>query len=577
MSKLPVVRRYDRAAVVAAAIVQIHETAPAHERRAALEDYLRDELFDQRQRTFADCHEFSFERICRGDCDAEPLALSLRIVNVDTTDAVVRQVLHRDYETRGQLLLERVGTHRYAADPSTHVLCCAFAIDDEPVQLWVPGDPVPQEFIEAAQNPDWTVAAHGDHFETAIEQYIMTPRHGWPEIPPAQHCCTMAMASALGLPARLSMAADALELANRKDVPGERLMHQMSKPRRARQGEDPSQVHWFDDDDRLRRLHDYCRQDVEVERELFDQLPPLSAAEQTLWALSCRINERGFCVDRDFAEAARRVAQAAAPKIDAELAEVTSGAVTGINQVARLVQWLQDQGWTAKKLDRKAIERQLEKEDLPPPVRRVLELRLGGAQAAVKKIDALLGRAGADHRVRGAFRYHGASTGRWAGEGYQPQNLKRPVVEDVDAAKRLAETLKWGFWSKGRARSKISRIAGRPALPTTCGSARTGAKPRDSIRAVMRPCSSYVVSWSRRTLTRPLRWRLGAAKRFVFAFARLVRAWNSPGRTMNTAHHAFDAGRSACKVLPQARPLREPPPEGGGWPPRCSRPLGGPS
>ena len=64
----------------------------------------------------------------------------------------------------------------------------------------------------------------------------------------------------------------------------------------------------------------------------------------------------------------------------------------------------------------------------------MLELRLGGAQAAVKKIDALLGRAGADHRVRGAFRYHGASTGRWAGEGFQPQNLKRPVAEDVDAA-----------------------------------------------------------------------------------------------------------------------------------------------
>ena len=67
-------------------------------------------------------------------------------------------------------------------------------------------------------------------------------------------------------------------------------------------------------------------------------------------------------------------------------------------------------------------------------MRRVLELRLGGAQAAVKKIDALLARAGDDNRVRGAFRFHGASTGRWAGEGFQPQNLKRPVVEDLDAA-----------------------------------------------------------------------------------------------------------------------------------------------
>jgi DNA polymerase bacteriophage-type len=85
------------------------------------------------------------------------------------------------------------------------------------------------------------------------------------------------------------------------------------------------------------------------------------------------------------------------------------------------------------KLDRKAIERLLE-QDLTPTARRALELRRDGAQSAVKKIDALLARAGADDRVRGAFRYHGAATGRWSAEGFQPQNLKRPVVGDLAAA-----------------------------------------------------------------------------------------------------------------------------------------------
>jgi DNA polymerase bacteriophage-type len=343
-------------------------------------------------------------------------------------------VLHRDYETKSRVSLKAVGTHRYAADPNTQVLCCAFAIDDAPAQLWLPGDPVPPEFIEAARNPGWLVAAHGDYFETAIETHIMAPRYGWPIAPLERHVCTQAMCLAVGLPARLSMAADALELANRKDSAGERLMHQMSKPRRARQGEDPSQVHWFDDDDRLRRLYDYCRQDMETERELYGRLPRLSPAEHALWVLSCRINERGFRVDRKFAEAARRIAQAAAPEIDAELVEITGGVVTGINQVTRLLQWLQERDYAGKGLDRKAVERQLEKEELPPAVRRVLELRLGGAQAAVKKIAALLQRAGNDDRIRGAFRYHGAATGRFAGEGFQPQNLKRPVVKDLDTA-----------------------------------------------------------------------------------------------------------------------------------------------
>ena len=111
---------------------------------------------------------------------------------------------------------------------------------------------------------------------------------------------------------------------------------------------------------------------------------------------------------------------------------LTAGTVTGINQIARLQAWLTEQGCVVKTLDRKAIERQLEHE-LPPTVRRVLELRLGGAQAATKKITALLSRAGDDDRIRGAFRYHGAATGRWSGEGIQPQNLKRPTV-DMDAA-----------------------------------------------------------------------------------------------------------------------------------------------
>jgi hypothetical protein len=85
-------------------------------------------------------------------------------------------------------------------------------------------------------------------------------------------------------------------------------------------------------------------------------------------------------------------------------------------------------------LNRETIEKALEGDDLAPAVRRVLELRLDGGQAAVRKLDALLIRAGDDDRVRGAFRYHGAGTGRWSAEGVQPQNLKRPKVEDINAA-----------------------------------------------------------------------------------------------------------------------------------------------
>jgi len=365
----------------------------------------------------------------------EPLPISAR-PDVVVPDVVPhrRHVLHRDYETRSPVLLKKVGAHRYAADPRTSIICAAYAVDDGPAHLWLPGNPVPPEFIEAAHNPNWGACAHNAVFESLIEQHILVPRHGFPPIPLEKNICTMAMSLALGLPARLDAVANALELAHRKDALGERLMHQMSKPRKARKDEDPSGTYWFDDAERLERLYGYSRQDVEVEREIHYRLPALPPSEQLLWQLSSRINDRGFHIDRSFAEAARNIAQAAAPEIDAELTKITSGAVTGINQVTRLTAWLGTQGYLAKSLERDVVERQIEKNELPPAARRVLELRLGGAQAAVKKLNALLARADSDDRVRGSFKYHGASTGRWSGEGAQPQNLKRPEIDDIDAA-----------------------------------------------------------------------------------------------------------------------------------------------
>ena len=259
----------------------------------------------------------------------------------------IADVTHRyfhDIEARSRADLRKVGAHRYAADPSTEFLLMAYAVDNGPTRLCRRDDPPPPEWIEAAVNPSWRAVAHGDHFERNIEQHVLHARHGWPIVPIERHICTQAMCLALGLPAKLGTVADALELKNRKDAAGERLMHQMSKLRKPHKDEDPAGVYWYDDDDRMQRLGAYCVQDVEVERELYYRLPSLSIMEQRIWTLSCLINDRGFHVDRPFAEAARQIARSAAPETDAELAELTDGAVTGINQLSRLLKWLQAQG-----------------------------------------------------------------------------------------------------------------------------------------------------------------------------------------------------------------------------------------
>src|SRR6516162_2727547 len=74
------------------------------------------------------------------------------------------------------------------------------------------GRPVPDVFIEAARNPDWVVSAFNDEFERAIEQHIMGPRYGWPQVPLERHRCTQAAAAALALPLNLGGVAAALGL-----------------------------------------------------------------------------------------------------------------------------------------------------------------------------------------------------------------------------------------------------------------------------------------------------------------------------------------------------------------------------
>jgi DNA polymerase len=281
-------------------------------------------------------------------------------------------------------------------------------------------------------------------------------------------------------------------------------MHQMSKPRRPHKDEAADQIFWFDDDDRLQRLYEYCRQDVAVERELYERLPPLPPTEQAIWELSNRINARGFCVDRAFAEAARKVAEQAAPEIDQEVAEITGGDVTTINQVTKLTAWLQDHGCPLQKLDKKAIQRQLDKGDdeLAAPVRRVLELRLGGAQAAAKKINALLARAGEDDRICGAFRYHGAATGRWSGEGFQAQNLKRPVVDDLDVAAAAVTTGDY---------QHVKSLYPRPlAVVGDCSRAMICAAPGHTlIGADFSSIESRILAWAADE-----QWKLDSYRRF---------------------------------------------------------------
>jgi DNA polymerase bacteriophage-type len=333
-----------------------------------------------------------------------------------------RHILHHDLETRSRTDLKVVGAAKYAADPSTEILCLALAVDDEPVQLWMPGNPVPAEFVEAANNPNWITAAHNDHFERSIATHILQPKHGFRKIPLERRRCSMAMAYAAALPGALEKAIAALGLPYEKDKTGQALMRRMSKPRR-----DGS---WIEDAASLKRLGEYCRHDVDSERALFKGLPPLTPDEQKLWELDAIVNDRGFAVDAELLDAARRVVVEAGVRLQAEFRGITG--LNSASQVEKFIAWLAANDCVVTDVQKGTLRHALKRKHLADPVRRAIELRLQLAHASAGKVDALRAWRGNDNRVRGTLKYHGAATGRWAGHGPQPQNFKRDS-EDTDA------------------------------------------------------------------------------------------------------------------------------------------------
>jgi DNA polymerase len=344
------------------------------------------------------------------------------------------ELLHRDLETRSAVDLPKVGAWRYARDPTTSVLCVSYAVNDGPVQLWKPGDPVPPPFIDAARDSSWVVVAHNDSFETAIETCVLHPRHGWPLVPLERHRCSAAMARANAYPGALEKAAVAAGIPQRKDRKGHAAMLRLCRPRKPRR--DATSLYWHEDENDLALACRYCCNDTDMERALYKTLPPLSDAEQAVWILDQVINARGFRVDVPLGRAARDIACGEWSTIGETLAELTGGKITSPFQVKRILPFLQERGHQIKSLSKRAVGSLLAGSP-SDEVRQLLELRRDGSRTAAKKFDAMLAGVDTDERLRTNYIYCGCGTGRWSAGGnkFQAQNLvKRTETKDIDAA-----------------------------------------------------------------------------------------------------------------------------------------------
>lgn len=320
--------------------------------------------------------------------------------------------------------ISAVGAAAYAGHPSTEVLCLAYDLKDGlGRRLWKPGDLPPLDLFRFIRDGGLIEAWKAD-FERHIWESVCVPRMGWPPIPRDQYRCAMAKARAHGLPGKLAKAGEVLNTLVRKDADGRRLLNLFSVPR------NPTQR-----DARLRLLpaehadgpllYDYCGDDIATEAEVSSLVPDLDPTELANWQLDQDINARGVQIDTDSVNACMDVVRQVLARYDAELAEITGGAVDAASKVAALTAWLAQDGLTMASVDAEHVTEALARTDITPRQRRVLEIRELTGSASVKKLFAIYCQTSADGRLRDIFTYHGARTGRTTGSGPQPTNLPR--------------------------------------------------------------------------------------------------------------------------------------------------------
>lgn len=340
--------------------------------------------------------------------------------------------LYIDFETYGLADLKKAGADVYARHPETGVWCVGWAFGGDPVEV---ADIKNQETwgpIVAHATRGGTVVSHNAVFELLIWNHVLALRYGWAPLKPEQVVCTMAMAYAMALPGALENAAPAAGIDAAKDMKGHRVMLQLSQPRAFTPEGKPIWWSRAEHPEKFATLHEYCRQDVAVERELHRRLLPLSEKERRVWLMDWKINQRGIRIDTENARKAMAVVEEEKVRLDKAMRKVTGNAVATCTAVGQLADWLRYQGVAVPSLAKADVTDLLADKTIPPVSRKALLLRQEAAKSSTAKLASMLEGVGADGRARGLFQYHGANTGRWAGRRIQLQNFPRPSM-DQDA------------------------------------------------------------------------------------------------------------------------------------------------
>jgi len=353
-------------------------------------------------------------------------------------------MLYLDLETRSDVDLIFHGLRRYAIDPSTEVICMAYALDDDPVEFWWADEPFPRE-VEDYFNSGDPVMAHNAGFEQAIFRSVISFSHAITEPHATQWRCSMAIGLTNGYAGGLDALAAGLGLAYRKNPQGARLIREYCAP---------GHLKTFKPGD-AEIMRDYNISDVKTMREAVHCLRDLTPAEWEEYHINAIINDRGIPIDVAFCEAALGYTREVADDANEQISLLTGGLMTKATQRNSRDAWLlpkltphqmdlltvHKKGIKKISLDQDHRRYLLECGDLDHDARELLEYIDNAGSSALKKF-AVASHQHVKGRVHNTFLFNGAGrTGRFSGKGLQPHNIRRDVYGNNEAESLIQDVI----------------------------------------------------------------------------------------------------------------------------------------
>ena len=341
-----------------------------------------------------------------------------------------------------------VGSAAYSEHPSTEVLTCSYDLDDGlGLRRWRPGQPFPLD-LRVHLDSGGTLEFHKADFEVQIWANVCVRRYAWPPLPEGAARCSMAKAHVAQYPGALGNLGQVLGIETEKDKDGKRLINKFCIPQQPIPGlvdkrtgkvkRDPvpaRRIYPHDDPEDFERLCAYCDTDVVSQMQASDAMPDMEPHEVVAWQLDQEMNHRGLAIDLDGMHACIEILGQVLEQYGAECRALTGLEAT---QLQKLVGWLAAYGVHTASLDADSVTGLLARDDLPPPARRMLELRALTGSASVKKLYQMANMVSADGRLRHLVIHHGTRPGRPTGSGPQPLNLPKagPQLVWCDDCKR---------------------------------------------------------------------------------------------------------------------------------------------